>query len=52
MFNNCNGKTVYLCGDFNVDLLQHENHAATNNFIDHLYSYGLHPLGVLRGKGV
>ena len=44
MFNNCNGKTVYLCGDFNVDLLQHENHAATNNFIDHLYSYGLHPL--------
>ena len=40
---NCNGKTVYLCGDFNVDLLQHENQA-TNNFIDHLCSYGLHPL--------
>ena len=44
MFNNCNGKTVYLCGDFNVNLLQYKNPAATNNFIDHLYSCGLHPL--------
>ena len=44
MFHNCNGKTMYLCGDFNVDLLQCENHAATGNFIDQIYSYGLHPL--------
>ena len=44
MFHNCNGKSVYLCGDFNVDLLQCENHAATGYFIDQIYSYGLHPL--------
>ena len=35
---------MYFCGDFSVDLLQCENHAATCNFIDHIYSYGLHPL--------
>ena len=44
MFHNCNDKTMYLCGDFNVDLLQCENHAVTSNFIDQIYSYGLHPL--------
>ena len=41
MFHNCNDKTMYLCGDFNIDLLQCENHAATGNFIDQIYSYGL-----------
>ena len=35
---------MYFCGDFNVDLLQCENHAVTDNFIDQIYSYGLHPL--------
>ena len=35
---------VYLCGDFNVDLLKYSCHDATSNFIDQLYSYGLHPL--------
>ena len=34
-----------MCGDFNVDLpLKYSCHDATNNFIDQLYSYGLHPL--------
>ena len=33
-----------MCGDFNVDLLQYDKHNATNNFIDQLYSLGLHPL--------
>ena len=33
-----------MCGDFNVDLLQYDKHKATNNFIDQLYSLGLHPL--------
>ena len=33
-----------MCGDFNIDLLQYDKHNATNNFIDQLYSLGLHPL--------
>ena len=37
-------KTVYMCGDFNVDLLQYDKHNAINNFINQLYSLGLHPL--------
>ena len=41
---NTRNKTVYLCGDFNIDLLQYDTNNVTNNFIDHLYSFGLHPL--------
>ena len=41
---NTRNKTVYLCGDFNIDLLQHDTNIITNNFIDHLYSFELHPL--------
>ena len=41
---NIRNKTVYMCGDFNVDLLQYDKHNATNNFIEQLYSLGLHPL--------
>ena len=35
---------IYICGDFNADLLQHYKKNDTNNCIDHLYSFGLHPL--------
>ena len=33
-----------MCGDFNVDLLQFDKHFATNDFIDQMYTLGLHPL--------
>ena len=33
-----------MCGDFNVDLLQFDKHGATNDFIDEIYTLGLHPL--------
>ena len=33
-----------MCEDFNVDLLQYDKHAATNDYIDQLYAIGLHPL--------
>ena len=36
--------TVYMCGDFNVDLQQFYKHCATNEFIDQIYTLGLHPL--------
>ena len=44
IFSNSHTKTVYLCGDFNVDLLQYDKHVDTNNFVDQLFSFGLHPL--------
>ena len=31
-------KTVFLLGDFNVDLLKYEQHKATNKFLDSLSS--------------
>ena len=44
IFSNSHTKTVYLCGDFNVDLLQYDKNADTNHFVDQLFSFGLHPL--------
>ena len=44
IFSNSRTKTVYLCGNFNVDLLQYDKHADTNHFVDQLFSFGLHPL--------
>ena len=44
IFRNKRNKTIYVCGHFNVDLLQYDKHRDTNNFIDQLYSLGLHPL--------
>ena len=37
-------KTLYLMGDFNMNLLNFENHHPTNNFLETLYSYSLTPL--------
>ena len=44
ILSNIGKRTVYMCGDFNVDLLQYDKHADTNDFIDQLYALGLHPL--------
>ena len=44
ILRNVRKNTVYLCGDFNVDLLQFDKHGATNDFIDQIYTLGLHPL--------
>ena len=33
-----------MCGDLNIDLLQSDKNNSTSNFIDNLYSIGLHPL--------
>ena len=41
--NNIN-KTIYVCGDFNIDMLQSDKDNYVSNFIDHLYSMGLHPV--------
>ena len=44
ILRNVTKNTVYMCGDFNVDLLQFARHGATNYFIDQIYTLGLHPL--------
>ena len=37
-------KTIFVCGDFNIDLLKHENHSNTKHFLDMMYSLGVYPL--------
>jgi len=37
-------KTIFVCGDFNIDLLKHETHNNTKHFLDTMYSLGLYPL--------
>ena len=44
IIRNYRNKTIYLCGDFNIDLLQSDKNNSISNCIDHLYSMGLHPL--------
>ena len=45
MFLNYNkNKTIFVCGDFNVNLLNHGQHQLTDNFLDILHGYGLYTL--------
>ena len=44
ILRNNRNKTIYVCGDFNIDLLQSDKNNYISNFLDHLYSMGLHPL--------
>ena len=37
-------KTVFLCGDFNIDILKHKVDQGTKSFLDTMYSIGLYPL--------
>ena len=37
-------KCIYMCGDFNINLLNIEFHKGTKDFIDMLYSIGMYPL--------
>ncbi len=35
---------VYLCGDYNIDLLQYNSHQSSRDFVNELFSYGFYPL--------
>ena len=37
-------KHCYLIGDFNLDLMKHETHSITAQFVEVIFSYGLVPL--------
>ncbi len=41
--SNINHKIMFIGGDFNIDLLNPNKHKITDNFINTLYSIGLHP---------
>ena len=36
--------SLFVCGDFNIDLLKNGEHVGTTKFIDAMYSIGLYPL--------
>ena len=35
---------MFLCGDFNIDILKHDSHSGTKHFVDTMYSLNLYPL--------
>ena len=37
-------KTIFICGDFNLDILKHNFDHAAKHFLDTMYSLGLYPL--------
>ena len=37
-------KICYLIGDLNIDLLKHEEHRPTSDFVDNLYANNMSPL--------
>ena len=39
-----NGKKVFICGDFNIDLVKNVISVETNNFLDLVYTNGQYPL--------
>lgn len=43
LFANYNSKDLFICGDFNFDLLKCEN-TKSNEFTNNIYSLGLYPL--------
>ena len=36
--------TIFICGDFNLDILKHNSDHAAKHFLDAMYSLGLYPL--------
>ena len=42
--NDRNNKTMFVCGDFNINFLQHESQDSVRHFLDLMYDIGLYPL--------
>ena len=43
MYSKIGNKVVFVCGDFNIDLLNPSNHTAVDAFIDTMYRMSLFP---------
>ena len=37
-------KMIFICGDFNLDILKHNSDHAAKHFLDTMYSLGVYPL--------
>ena len=37
-------KTIFICGDFNLDILKHNPDHSAKHILDTMYSLGLYPL--------
>ena len=35
-------KTIFLCGNINIDILKHDRHSGTKHFVDTMYSLNLY----------
>ena len=44
ILGNLTSKVVYICGDFNIDLLHCEEQTESKHFVDQMFSSGLYPL--------
>ncbi len=42
-FTKTNQKIMFICGDFNIDLLNPKKHRMTEDFLNTLYSFSLYP---------
>jgi hypothetical protein len=42
--NLVQNRVLYLCGDFNINLLNYESNIETEHFINNLFSFGMFPL--------
>jgi len=40
----CLNKVCYICGDFNLNLMNYASHACTNEFLNNMVSSGFRPL--------
>uniref|UniRef100_A0A8C7XUM2 Reverse transcriptase domain-containing protein n=1 Tax=Oryzias sinensis TaxID=183150 RepID=A0A8C7XUM2_9TELE len=43
MFTSLNNKILYICGDFNIDLINPSKHKGTDDFISRMYGMSLYP---------
>uniref|UniRef100_A0A8C6M4T9 Reverse transcriptase domain-containing protein n=1 Tax=Nothobranchius furzeri TaxID=105023 RepID=A0A8C6M4T9_NOTFU len=44
LYTNLNQKRIFICGDFNIDLLNPNHNKSTEEFIESMYCMGLFPL--------
>lgn len=44
LLDDLKGKSIMLCGDFNINLLNYDTCPGTKEYLDTLYSFGLFPL--------
>ena len=44
LFASCDQKVTFICGDYNIDLMNPKKHRMTEEFVNSMYSLSLYPL--------